>query len=161
MLISQNGRSLIIQSWRDCQSKKKLLRLFLPPPFLSFLSAAAEPSFIMEFHAEFTENTQATKATPCQRPSCDVIIEPGKDRFYIHNKERPDQPGRYVCTQCFRHYRGLPTTERRRRQSQTTSQNGATEIRSGLDINNIRRDVNESQRQGAVVQTLRALAFFN
>lgn len=99
----------------------------------------------METHAQFTENIQATKPTPCERTSaCKVIIQPGEDRFYVHNKDRPDLPGRYVCKACFRYYRGLPTTERR--QPNQNSQNRATQSRP--DIKSIRRDVNESQRQG-------------
>lgn len=59
---------------------------------------------ILQLATEFTQDSIATVASPCERPSCSVIIQPGENRFYYGAAGRSDLPGRFFCQSCNKHY---------------------------------------------------------
>jgi hypothetical protein len=63
----------------------------------------------LELVAQFTEDAVAKEPSPCQRPSCRIIIQVGQPRHYIASRV-PGQPGRHVCHGCYRHYSTQPGT---------------------------------------------------
>lgn len=83
-------------------------------------------SNLLKIAAEFTQDSVATIACACERPSCFNVIQPGENRFYVSNEGRPDIPGRYICASCMKHYLGKRTTTAR--VVQTAAQTGTQAV---------------------------------
>jgi hypothetical protein len=105
-----------------------------------------------QLHAQFTEYKLAEKDVECERTACDSgIIPAGQRRYYVYPK--PDKngiahgPGKWCCKSCYIYYRSqkdtvictVPPTS----SSCPTPPSGVVP-----DVNSIRKNVNESQRQG-------------
>lgn len=58
---------------------------------------------------QFTEDVLATQMVPCDRPSCQVIIQPGQPRLYMANQNESGN-GRYLCAKCHEYYMQKPAT---------------------------------------------------
>lgn len=147
---------------RPCGKEAGFVQLLLAFPFLDTLAVtkfslifSSTPclsclrphtiyfSLMDQVFANFTENAIATQAVICERTSCSKTIAPGDVRYYIRNAEdKENLPGKWVCEPCFHYYRmpGKGVTVR------ATSRQ--LPVQGHININSIRRDVNESQRQG-------------
>ena len=93
---------------------------------------------------QFTSSVLATVASLCDRSRCGKTIEPGQHRYYFANVI-DDHPGKWVCGQCYNYYLSKAATTTAR-QPQDNATSGQAKILP--DSAAIRRDVNESQRQG-------------
>lgn len=100
----------------------------------------------MDVFANLTKTVQTAK--PCGRSKCKTVIQPGEEIYYIRDQDET-KPGKHVCLACFHYYRGDAATVIR----PSSSQKQPT-IMSKKDIQVIRRDVNESQRQGTSYQSI-------
>lgn len=70
-------------------------------------------SNIFQLASQYTEDSVATEASCCQRPSCSTIIQPGEPRLYVAPQGQSNQPGRYVCGPCMKHYLEKPSATAR------------------------------------------------
>ena len=70
-------------------------------------------SNILQIASQYTEDSVASKESPCERPSCNTVIQPGEPRLYVAGQGRSDQPGRYVCGPCMKHYLNKASTTAR------------------------------------------------
>lgn len=83
------------------------------PAQRSTLTSSTMSLNILQLATEFTQDSVATVESPCERPSCSTIIQPGENRFYYGPEGRPDLPGRYVCQSCNKHYLNKKSTTAR------------------------------------------------
>ena len=63
----------------------------------------------LQLASQFTEDVLATQDSLCERSSCRAIIKTGQQRHYIAN-QIAGHSGKYVCANCYQHYRNNPST---------------------------------------------------
>ena len=97
---------------------------------------------------QFTEYTVTTTSQPCQRLKCGKTVRRGENIFLVTDGE---QRQKKVCLDCYNYYHGkfLEAT----RQRSTYREASAHQVVSQSDtfknaIQGIRKNVNQSQRQG-------------
>jgi len=58
---------------------------------------------------QFTEDSRATHAAPCERSSCQTVIQPGELRLYVTSQSNASR-GKFVCFKCYENYKRSPST---------------------------------------------------
>jgi hypothetical protein len=117
-----------------------------------------------QLHAQFTQHVLAEKDVECERTACDSnggIIPAGQRRYYVFPKL--DKNGiahgseKLCCKKCYIYYRGqkdtvicnVPATIVSHSEPNSTSPSPLARVSAMVpDVNSIRQNVNESQRQG-------------
>lgn len=112
-----------------------------------------------QLHAQFTEHVLAEKDVECERTACDTnggIISAGQRRYYVYPKLDKNGPGKWCCKKCYIYYcsqkdtviRTIPATMTTGPASCSTA---SAQTAMVPDVNGIRQNVNESQRQGKYI----------